>query len=343
MEFGFWAIYNDNILKKGVLYMLWYILLGLIALATISIILLPKISPDGFCRFFRSMQKKPESTSASRRDGVTVLKDISYESRYPNNQMDLYLAPKNKGTVFHIHGGGYVVGDKAGADAAPYLEQWVAEGFNVIRVNYALAPEYRYPTAIMQIFEAWCFLVKTAGQHGIDPAKTILMGNSAGAQLAGQLALILTDPAYAEQMGIAGEEIPNVRPLAFISTSGLLDMPRFGKTDSAVMNFIFEPMAVSTFDNKQYAASKEAKQSSILRNVTENFLPTFLSDGNTGTFTDQAKEMKAALQKLGVPVATHIPEFTDGKFGHDCELNTKTVLAQTVFTKQLAFVNNLLR
>lgn len=320
---------------------LW-ILLAIVLLAVISFLLLPKFSPDTFCRFFRSMQKSPEADSSARQDGVTVLKDIPYESRYPNNQLDLYLASENRGTIFHIHGGGYVIGDKESADAAPYLEQWLAEGFNVVRINYALAPEYRYPTAIQQVFESWCYFVNTADQYSIDPAKTVLMGNSAGAQLAGQLGLILTDPAYAEQMGIAGEEIPNVRPLAFVSTSGLLDMPRFGKTDSAVMNFIFEPMAVSTFDNKQYAASKEAKQASILQNVSENFLPTFLSDGNAGTFTDQAREMEAALQQKGILFDSRIPEASEGSFGHDWELKAETPLAQELFAKQLAFIEKLL-
>ena len=320
---------------------LW-ILLAIVLLAIISFLLLPKLSPETFCRIFQSMQKNPETDSAARQDGVSVLKDISYESRYPNNQLDIYLSPENRGTIFHIHGGGYVIGDKESADAAPYLEQWLAEGFNVVRTNYALAPEYRYPTAIMQVFESWCYFVDTADQYDVDPQKTVLMGNSAGAQLAGQLALILTDPAYAEQMGIPAEEIPNVRPLAFVSTSGLLDMPRFGKTDSAVMNFIFEPMAVSTFDNKQYAASEEAKQASVLQNVSEDFLPTFLSDGNTGTFTDQAREMETVLQQKGVLFDSMIPEDSEGSFGHDWELKVETPLAQELFTKQLAFIENLL-
>src|SRR6478672_8738734 len=69
-------------------------------------------------------------------------------------------------------------------------------------VDYSIAPGSRYPTPVKQVAAALDHLVDHADRLGVDPARIVLAGDSAGAQIAAQVALLVTDPAYAADVGI---------------------------------------------------------------------------------------------------------------------------------------------
>ena len=118
-------------------------------------------------------------------------KNISYPSAYPNNFFDAYLYPKERkkevlGTILYFHGGGFVSGSKNVVDQHPYFLEWLKNGFQVIAIDYALAPEYPYPIALRQAAAAVKAIVQKKDILGIDPNKLIILGDSAGAALGGQ-------------------------------------------------------------------------------------------------------------------------------------------------------------
>lgn len=53
-----------------------------------------------------------------RPDGVLYVNDICYGTRYPNSYVDLWFGNGDRSasrpTVFYIHGGGFIFGDKGG-------------------------------------------------------------------------------------------------------------------------------------------------------------------------------------------------------------------------------------
>ncbi|WP_195576251.1 hypothetical protein [Paenibacillus sp. 1001270B_150601_E10] len=53
-----------------------------------------------------------------------------------------------------------------------------------------------------------------------------------------------------------------------------------------------------------WATSEEVNQASTSRQVTANFPPTFLSDGNSDSFEQQAKHLQKSLEDKHVPVET---------------------------------------
>ena len=83
-----------------------------------------------------------------------------------------------------IHGGGYVLGTAAQDDLL--CKRYAAGlGVTVAAVEYRLAPEYPFPCALDDVWQAYVWIVRHSTQAlGITPAKIILSGDSAGGNLA---------------------------------------------------------------------------------------------------------------------------------------------------------------
>jgi acetyl esterase len=92
------------------------------------------------------------------------------------------------------HGGGFVVGDLVDYDS------WcrrVADktGAIIISVNYALAPEYKFPQGPDDCYQALLWAESNAVNYGGDTRKIAVMGDSAG----GCMAAVVCQRALAEQ------------------------------------------------------------------------------------------------------------------------------------------------
>jgi acetyl esterase/lipase len=64
------------------------------------------------------------------------------------------------------------------------LEQFAAQGFVAVTIQYRLAPTHRYPAQIEDTRAALRFLKNNASRWSIDSSKMVLLGASAGAHLA---------------------------------------------------------------------------------------------------------------------------------------------------------------
>ena len=94
--------------------------------------------------------------------------------------------------LLYLHGGGWVF---FSIDTHDRLMRELAAraGRTVIGVDYARAPEARYPVAREQAVAAWRWARAHAEECGIDPGRIALGGDSAGANLALAAALVLRD------------------------------------------------------------------------------------------------------------------------------------------------------
>ena len=94
--------------------------------------------------------------------------------------------------IFHIHGGGYIIGSAAGGEAN---HRPMAADLNccIISVEYRLAPETPHPGPVEDCYAALGWVVAHAGELKIDTARLGLMGESAGGGLAAALALLVRD------------------------------------------------------------------------------------------------------------------------------------------------------
>ena len=104
--------------------------------------------------------------------------DLSYRLYTPARDEDEHLP----GFVF-FHGGGMVAGSIDSHDRiAAALAQ--ATGCRLISVGYRLAPEHQFPAAVEDAIAATEFVSRHAASLGIDAAKLVVGGDSAGATLA---------------------------------------------------------------------------------------------------------------------------------------------------------------
>jgi acetyl esterase len=92
----------------------------------------------------------------------------------------------------YVHGGGWWLGTLDHRDAHC---AWRAHdvGCVVVSVGYRLAPEYRYPIPVDDVYAALRWLSSQAGELGVDPDRLSVGGDSSGANLAAAAVLMSRD------------------------------------------------------------------------------------------------------------------------------------------------------
>lgn len=90
--------------------------------------------------------------------------------------------------VVYFHGGGWVLGNVESHDST-CRRLANQSGCSVISVDYRLAPEFAFPAAIDDCFEAVNYVSRNADELGIDANRIAVAGDSAGGNLAASVAL----------------------------------------------------------------------------------------------------------------------------------------------------------
>jgi len=84
--------------------------------------------------------------------------------------------------ILHFHGGGFISGSSAMHEN--YLREWaISTGAIIVSVDYRLSPKFKYPTATLECFAVYKWLV-TGSDLGFNISKITLVGDSAGGNLA---------------------------------------------------------------------------------------------------------------------------------------------------------------
>ena len=91
--------------------------------------------------------------------------------------------------VLYFHGGGWILG---GRDTHDRLVREIAVGAEaaVVFVDYARAPEARYPVAIEQAYAATRYAVDHSASLRIDPLRLAVAGDSVGGNMAAAVTLM---------------------------------------------------------------------------------------------------------------------------------------------------------
>jgi acetyl esterase/lipase len=104
--------------------------------------------------------------------------------------------------VYWVHGGGMIIGDnRLGLNEA--LDWAQALHLTVVSVEYRLAPETPHPGPVEDCYAGLVWTAEHAAELGIDPARLVISGASAGGGLAAGVVLMARDrgaPALAGQL-----------------------------------------------------------------------------------------------------------------------------------------------
>src|SRR5437667_941254 len=179
-------------------------------------------------------------TAPSAQTKLNVTRDLPYaEPADPRQKVDIYApeGAKNLPVVFWIHGGGWQTGDKSDVQVKP--QAFADRGFVFVSTGYRLLPNVDLGTIFRDIAKSVRWVHDHIAEHGGDPKRILVMGHSAGAQLA---ALICIDDRYLKAEGLSLAIIKGCVPVdgdtydvpAIIETAETrlrvhgLPMPRFG-------------------------------------------------------------------------------------------------------------------
>ncbi|HWH01515.1 MAG TPA: alpha/beta hydrolase, partial [Pilimelia sp.] len=104
--------------------------------------------------------------------------------------------------LYNIHGGGMMVGHR-NMDNPRLVDLVLQLGVVAVNVEYRLAPEHPHPAPVEDCYAGLVWTARHAAELGVDPARIVVMGGSAGGGLAAGVALLARDrggPALAGQL-----------------------------------------------------------------------------------------------------------------------------------------------
>ena len=272
------------------------------------------------------------SHSDAKRDrGLKTPEDIRRIDRIPYgpdarwNTLDVYR-PRGKAgklpVIVNIHGGGYVYGSTKQYQF--YCMGLAQRGFAVVSFNYHLAPKYKFPTPVRDTNLVMEWICRKAEIYGFDTDNVVIVGDSAGAQLASQYAVICTDPEYAKIMEITPPEF-TLRAVGL--NCGMYDLKeRAGEIPG-------NKLMVDYFTKDP---SVYGKKLDVLSHVTEKFPPAYLLSAKGDFLVEQCRPMAELIRSKGVPCEYRI--YGDEKTGHVFHLDMRSDLARKANDEEIAFI-----
>jgi salicylate hydroxylase len=191
-------------------------------------------------------------------------------------------------TVLHFHGGGYVLGSAASSvGLASRLA--VAVGARVVVPDYRLAPEHPYPAAIEDAVKYYEELL----DHGVDPARLVITGESAGGALAVALVMRLRDAGKRLPAGVVA-----MCPMGDMTVSGASVDSAAGTDPVCSRNFLTQ-MAASYLQG----ADPRAPLASPVYGDYRGLPPLLIQVGDNEALYNDATRMADAARRDGVEVA----------------------------------------
>lgn len=276
---------------------------------------------------------------------VTVIANQQYRQDDRNALLDVYIpqaavqANHSLPVVVWTHGGAWVSGSKT--DDAPYFKLLAARGFTVVSLNYTLAPEKSYPYQIHELNDAQAYLIANAMRLHINPNKFFLAGDSAGAQLTSEMSALITNPAYAKEVGITPALQPS-QVAGAILFCGIYKMQGLTEADPNLPGIIGwgNRQVVWAFSGTKDGSSPIIQQMSSYYHVTKNFPATFISGGNGDPLTNQQSiPLAQELEDMGVSVTTlFYPASHQPSLPHEYQFNLDTADGQRALTDLTAFL-----
>lgn len=197
--------------------------------------------------------------------------------------------------AFYFHGGGWCIGDVESYDGL-CRELANLGGVAVMSVDYRLAPEHPFPTAVDDALRAVTWSLAHANLLGIDPARFALVGDSAGGTLSAVTALQLRDmagPRPAAQLLIYPcTDILSQRPSRRTYSNGYF-------LDTESLQWFFERYLPNEDDWQDWRASP------LLAKRFDGLPPATFIVAGCDPLTDDCRAYAAALEEAGVPVVVH--------------------------------------
>jgi len=254
----------------------------------------------------------------SETEAQDVKRNIPYaDSAHERQVLDIYSPrdAKNLPVVFWIHGGGWQTGDKSSVQIKPQV--FMDKGFVFVSTNYRLLPDVDIATIFRDIAKSVHWVHDHIAEHGGDPQRLLIMGHSAGAQLA---ALVGIDDRYLKAEGLSLAIIKGCVPV----DGDTYDVPAIIETAETRRRVHGQPQA--KFGHREKFGNDAAKHrdfSAVTHVARDKGIPPFLilHVAEHPDTSAQAQRLGNVLKEEGVPVTVFgAKETTHNKINADLGL-----------------------
>lgn len=280
-----------------------------------------------------------EPINGKKDNGQYLISEIKYDTEYPNSYLDITYPDENREadrpTLFYFHGGGFFAGSKnmgdpmAATEATALLDDICAAGYNIVNVDYALVPDCHFPVPLIQANRAFAYILEHAEEYHLNMNNVVIMGSSAGAIITSQLGSIITNPEYAELLGITAALKPE-QIKAIVLDDAPLDYERFTlATKILVGNYI---------KGSIYLNKDEIKKYNNIGSLTVNYPDAVLLGSE---YRHDMNVMHEELNKLDCEHILIDPYAEYGEQKTHCFVAAERVdpIAKDAFNRMMAFIN----
>ena len=239
-----------------------------------------------------------------------------------------YYPPKATGAVVYFHGGGCVIGDVNSYDNFCRLLAVHSEQV-IISVDYRLAPEHKYPAAVIDAITSWNWVQNNKARLDIESMQVGVAGDSAGGYLAAAIGL----SSIQQALSVQAEVKPAFQYLIYPLTDQRLENHSDFPSDLLLTNKL-----ISYFKQHYLNAENEALEplaSLILASDLSESPQTHLLTAEFDPLNKPGKAYATALQKAGVEVEhSHLEDCMHG-FISVAGLSSRAQQACVALAKQL--------
>jgi acetyl esterase len=196
--------------------------------------------------------------------------------------------------LVYFHGGGFTIGSPATHDVLCRTLCRLGH-CAVISVDYRLAPEHRFPTAVNDAWGALCQVREQAEVLGLDATRMAVGGDSAGGTLAAVCALMARDAGWNLALQL----------LFYPGTTAHQDTPshqRFGR------GFMLDKETISWFFDHYIDRSErnDWRFAPLLADDHAGVAPAWIGLAECDPLVDEGVQYADVLRMAGVPVDLEI-------------------------------------
>jgi acetyl esterase/lipase len=191
--------------------------------------------------------------------------------------------------IVYYHGGGWVIADLDTYDASP---KGLAEqtGAVVVSVHYRQGPEHKFPTAHNDAFAAYEWVLKNAADIKGDTSKIVVVGESAGGNLACNVSMMARDKKI---------KMPLRQVLVYPVANNDMNSESYKKYAMA------KPLnkGMMAWFAKNFLPSMSAsgdKRFSLVKADLKNLPPTTIIAAEIDPLQTEGKQLSEQLDKAGV-------------------------------------------
>jgi acetyl esterase/lipase len=149
---------------------------------------------------------------------VTTKRNIPYydgaDADPVKHKLDLFLPAEAKDfpVVLFVHGGAWMIGDKADFGIYAALGRMLAsQGIGAVMTNYRLSPQVKHPEHIKDVARAFAWTQQHIAEYGGRSDQLFVSGHSAGGHL---VALLATDESWLKAEGRSLKDIRGAVPIS---------------------------------------------------------------------------------------------------------------------------------